>query len=512
MGTDGALDATVASVTTLDQAYLRRIGLSPPGPGATRPVYRHISRGIERSIGDGSLPPASKLPAERELARLLCVSRATVVKAYRDLESRGLVRGYVGRGTFVAAAPDASGAPFAWRGKVAATALRTTDSLMRDLISSSTDLELMSVAAGIPALECFPEQAFRTSIDRVLQRDARAVWGHGGTEGHSELREAIASRFGGAAENVLVLAGAQQGIDLLARCLLDPGDTVVIDRPGYLGAIHAFRAAGARLIGWDIVRHDLDELDDHIVRYRPKFIYTNPTFQNPTGWTMPARLRRDLLALAASRRVPIVEDDTYRELSMTSSPPPSLHSMDTQSIVINLNSFSKMLAPGLRLGWLVAAEPIVEQLAIVKQRADPHTPNLVQLVVKELIEDGTFDRHLAHLRAEHRRRRDAVLAALRRHQAETMLTWTEAEGGLYLWCRLRPRVNAATVLKRALAESVSFVHGQAFYVDHAGERELRLCFSSIPVAHADDVAERLVRSILTVRRETSGQPPLVAIV
>jgi len=255
----------------------------------------------------------------------------------------------------VSAAHDPSGAPFAWRGKVASAALRAGDSLIRDLISSSTDQALMSVAAGVPALECFPEQAFRRAIDRILRRHGRAVWGHGETEGLPAFRDAIARRFGGRADNVLVLAGAQQGLDLLARCLIEPGDTVVVDRPGYLGAIHTFRAAGARLVGWDVVRHDLDELEDQLVRYKPKLIYTNPTFQNPTGWTMAAKLRRELLAVAARYRVPIIEDDTYRELHLGNPPPPSMHALDLHPIVIHLNSFSKILAPGLRLGWLTAS-------------------------------------------------------------------------------------------------------------------------------------------------------------
>jgi DNA-binding transcriptional MocR family regulator len=496
----------------LDHAYLRRIGLAPLGPGTPRPVYRHIAQAVERGISDGGLTPGAKLPAERELARVLSISRATVVQAYRDLESRGLVRGFVGRGTFVSAAPDSSGAPFAWRGKVASTALRESDSVLRDLATEANNPSLMWIGAGMPALECFPEQAFRRALDRVLRRNGSAVWRQGGTEGHQALRESIARRFGGEPDTVLVLAGAQQGLDLLARCLVDPGDTVVVDRPGYLGAIHTFRAAGARLIGWDIVGHDLGELEDQLLRYRPKLIYTNPTFQNPTGLTMSTKLRRELLVLAARHRVPIIEDDTYRELYLAAPPPPSLHSLDTQSIVIHLNSFSKVLAPGLRLGWLSAAPPIVDQLALIKQRADPHMQNLVQLVVKEFLDDGTFDRHLVVLRTEHRRRRDAVVTALRRHHADDVLSWNQVEGGMYLWCRLRPRLNAASVLKRALAESVAFVQGQAFYIDHAGEKELRLCFSSIPVPRADEVVRRLVRGIMSVRHETSSPPPLAAIV
>jgi 2-aminoadipate transaminase len=495
----------------LDHARLRQLGLGGGVP-RTRPVYRHVVQALERGITKGTLTPGLRLPAERQLARSLGLSRTTVVSAYRELEARGLVRGYVGRGTFVSAAPDSSGAPFAWRGKVAAAALRSTDSMIRDLVRNSVDPNVISLAAGIPAIDHFPVEVFRRSLDKVLKREGRLLWGHGITEGQPILREAIARRFGGASENVLVLAGAQQGLDLLVRCLVDPGDTVVVDRPGYLGAIQTFRAAGARLVGWDVVNHDLDELEDLLVRYRPKLIYTNPTFQNPTGWTMPIRLRRDFLALASRLRVPIIEDDTYRELHFATPPPPSLHSLDTQSVVIHLNSFSKVLAPGLRLGWLSAAKPIVEQLGLIKQRADPHTQNLAQFIVADMLEEATFDEHLVQLRAEHRRRRDALASALQRHGAASQLRWTMPEGGLYFWCKLGGRLQTAHVLARALTESVSFVHGEAFYVDHAGDRELRLCFSNVPPARADEVGRRLSRALAAARRETAPPPQLVAVV
>ena len=189
-----------------------------------------------------------------------------------------------------------------------------------------------------------------------------------------------------------MLSGAQQGMDLLARCLIDPGDAVIMDRPGYLGAIQSFRAAGAKLIGWDIARADSDELEDLLVRYRPKLIYTNPTFQNPTGTTLPIRARRELLSLAQRYRVPIVEDATYRDLYFNEAPPPSLRELDDHNLVIYLNSFSKVMAPGLRLGWIAAAPSIVEQIAIIKQRLDPHTPNLVQMAVARMMTQGDVRR------------------------------------------------------------------------------------------------------------------------
>src|SRR5262249_52297358 len=156
---------------------------------------------------------------------------------------------------------------------------------------------------------------------------------------------------------------------------------------------------------------------------------------------------------------PVIEDDTYRELPFEDAPPPSLHSLDTQSVVIHLNSFSKVLAPGLRLGWLSAAEPIADQLALIKQRADPHMQNLVQLVVRELLEDGTFDRYVVELRKEHRHRCRALVAGLQRAGADRYMRWSTPDGGLYLWCRLSRRIAAAAVLKRAAEESVGLVPG-----------------------------------------------------
>ena len=461
----------------------------------TRPLYGHLVSLLEAAIARGELPSGSRLPPERELASRLRISRTTVVSAYRELESKGLLRGYVGRGTFVCATPEPSGTPFAWRGKIASAALRSSDSTLRDTIRHSSDARLLSLAAGEPAIDCFPTAAFPRAIDDVLKRDARSVWRHGPTEGQLTLREAIAERFEVPAESVLVLAGAQQGLDLLARCLVDPGDAVILDRPGYLGAIQSFRAAGAKLIGWDVLRADVDELEDLILRYRPKLIYTNPTFQNPTGVTLPIRTRREVLKLAERYRVPIVEDGTYRELYFNEVPPPSLRELDGHNLVIHLNSFSKVMAPGLRLGWLSAAPSIIDQIALIKQRLDPHTQNLVQFAMARLIRDGSFDQHLKTLRTEHARRCTSMLASIQRHVPTMSLRFTRPAGGLYLWCRLLPGASSRALLDRALAAGVAFVPGHAFYPDDAGEAELRICFSSVLPSAIDDAVKRLARSL-----------------
>jgi DNA-binding transcriptional MocR family regulator len=483
----------------------RALGVDAKSLPRTRPLYRRLVTLLESGIACGAVPAGLQLPPERDLAAALKISRATVVSAYRELEARGLVRGYVGRGTFVSAKPDAASAPFAWRGKIAASALQANETTVRDLVRAAADPHLISLAAGVPALDCFPTEAFQRAMNHVLATQADAAWRHGPTEGLQPFRAALAHRFGGEAEHILVLAGAQQGLDLLARCLIDPGDAVVIDRPGYLGAIQTFRNAGARLVGWDVTRADTDELEDLLLRYRPKLIYTNPTHQNPTGITLPIRTRREMLELAARYRVPIVEDDTYRDLALTGPPPPpSLFTLDeSHTVVIRINSFSKMLAPGLRLGWISAVRPIVDQLALIKQQVDPHTQNLSQLVICELVEQGVLDRHLATLKAEHRRRRDAMVQALRQHVPAAQLRFSVPDGGMYLWCELPPTIRARAVQDHALRDSVMVLTGDPFYVDQGGDHQLRICYTSQPASRAVLVANALARSLAAVAREGS---------
>ena len=464
-----------------------------------RPLYAHLVSLLENAIAKGELPSGTRVPPERALAQRLKISRTTVVSAYRELESRGLLRGYVGRGTFVCAAPEPEGTPFAWRGKIAAAALRSSDTTLRDLVRNSSDARLLSLAAGEPALDKFPNEAFLEAVNHVLTTDPAAAWGHGPTEGQPSLRNAIADRYGVPRESVLILSGAQQGLDLLARCLIDPGDAVIMDRPGYLGAIQSFRAAGAKLIGWDIVRGDSDELEDLLVRYRPKLIYTNPTFHNPTGTTLPIRTRREVLSLAQRYRVPIVEDATYRDLYFNEAPPPALRELDDHNLVIYLNSFSKVMAPGLRLGWIAAAPSIVDQIAIIKQRLDPHTPNLVQFAIARLMRHGAFDAHLRTIRAEHAKRCTQMIASLQRHMPPGAIRFARPAGGLYLWCRLGVGLSATALHDRALLAGVTFVPGPAFYPDPAGDAELRLCFTSVVPATIDESIKRLARCVGEVR-------------
>ena len=490
------------------------VGLTIERNGNTT-IYLQLAEALAWRIGTGELLPRMRLPSERDLARQLGISRTTAVSAYRELEARGLVRGHVGRGTYVCAGPAESGAPFAWRGKVALGAQRTLDGSLRTLARHGSDRAVISLATGAGALDLFPMDAFRRLADRVLSRGAHAALGLGPTEGQPKLRRAIASRIGVTTEQVLIVNGAQQGLDLIARCLLDPGDTVIMDRPGYVGAIQVFRSAGANIVGWDIERADPEELEDLLLRYRPKLLYTNPTFHNPTGRTLDLHERRDLLDLAVRYRLPVIEDDLYRETWFSTRPPPPLRQLDQHQLVIQISTVSKTMAGGMRLGWLVAAESIIDQLALAKQRVDVASPSLEQLLVAEFLAERGYDDHLATLRVAHRQRHDALIAAIHRHLPPGTLNFAPVDGGLYLWCSVGYNIDTRDLLDPATLAGVVFVPGDVFYptrCDSSGRHELRLCFSAVPPAMIDEGIRRLAPAIDAARTRAGGMRSEAALV
>jgi 2-aminoadipate transaminase len=473
------------------------------GKGAS--LYSQLVDGLERSIAAGELADGERLPSERQLAALLGLSRTTVINGYQELESRGLLRSHVGRGTFVCASSAAGDAPFAWRGKVSTeTALLNNSSELHDLFSHSANPDLISFALLMPALECFPTDEYRRAMDRAIKSQSMEGLGIGPTKGQPKLRHLLARRLRVKPEEVLIVSGAQQGLDLIARCLLDPGDAVIVDRPGYVGAIQNFRVAGAKVIGWDVVRSDLGELEDLILRYRPKLIYTNLTFQNPTGRTLPLTQRQQLLALAARYRVPVIEDDPYRDTALTMTPPPTLVQLDTSKVVISLGTFSKTMAPGLRLGWIIASEYVIDQLALIKERQVLFNAGLDQIVMAELLESGIYDSHLTILREEHLHRRNAMKRAMEQHLPARSLSVSFPQGGLHLWCRSQNGVPSPQLCRRALEKGVALASGEVFYSDAgAGRQEFRLCFTSVPPEKIEIGVKRLAETLKEAESDSS---------
>lgn len=365
---------------------------------------------------------------------------------------------------------------------------------------------IVSLAAGMPSPDTFPVAAFAQACERVLARaDAPSSLQYAATEGLRDLRGFVAESLPWPvrAEQVLITNGSQQGLDLVGRVLLDKGDRVLVERPTYPGALQAFNAAEPELAD---VRSDGDGIDlDHLAARcaagdRPRFLYVLPSFQNPTGRSLSAPRRADLADAALALGLPLVEDNPYGDLWYDAPPPLPLAALAPGNTVY-LGTFSKVLAPGLRLGFAVAPPEAHRQLAMAKQAADLQPSTFLQRVVLEVVRDGFLDRHVASIRSQYKARRDAMLAALGRefgadgHGTAGGLQWNVPGGGMFIWARLPAGLSARALLPIALENGVAFVPGAAFYLQDADDSTLRLSFVTATVPEIDAAIAALARSV-----------------
>ena len=440
-------------------------------------LLMQVAQDIEQQIAAGEFLPGERLPSERALATQLGLSRNTVTAAYLALEKRGTIRRVAHRGAYVSPAGPQEN-PIDWSSRISRQAHLLDEPVLEMLAQSRLPNLRHRLSAGTPALSCFPQAAFRNAINKVLAHDALLAMAIAPTEGQPRLRRAIAAMDQVEPSHILIVAGAQEGIDLLSRCLIEPGDRVIIDRPTFPGAIQAMQAAGAKLVEWDTAEWSTEVLERLLIAYQPKFIFTMPTYHNPTGRTMEEDQRARLLGLAARYRVPIVEDDVYSRTWLQGAVPPSLHRMDRHNVVIYLSTFSKVLAPGLRLGWLAAPPHMVKQLSLIKMRSNLFTEGLSQLAMAELLENGTFEEHLPRLRAAHGAMQKTALRALRANFSNDELEFSVPQGGLYIWCRWRRPVDMEAVLLRAQEKGANAAPGRAFFASDPDESCFRLCFTA----------------------------------
>ncbi len=381
-------------------------------------------------------------------------------------------------------------------------------SVVREILKVTARPEVISLAGGLPAPELFPTEALARAAARVFERDGAPALQYSTTEGHPALREWIAAQFTkrGApalADEVVVTAGSQQALDLAARLFLEPGALAAVEEPGYLAAIQAFRLTGADLAGVpvDAGGLDLDALDA-LCRRRPvRVVYTVSEFQNPTGVTLAADRRARLVELADRHDFVVIDDNPYGALRYEGAFPPAIAagrtagqtSVGGPGRVVSLGSFSKVLAPGLRLGFVMAARPILERFVFVKQAADLHTTSLGQRIAADFLASEDLDAHLARLRGEYARRRDALLAGLP-DALPVGSAWTHPDGGMFVWVTLPPGWDAMALLHAAVAADVAFVPGLPFYIDQArpeAARTLRLNFSNATPGRIEEGLGRL---------------------
>lgn len=397
-----------------------------------------------------------------------------------------------------------------WELRYAQRTQRMSSSAIREILKMAQIPGVISFAGGLPAPDVFPVEQINAAVDKVLDESGPDALQYSTTEGYVPLREMIAkhsSRFGLniSIENILITSGSQQALDLLGKILINPGDRVLVESPTYLGAIQAWNAYGAEYV---TVPSDDDGMQvehlENALRTGPKFMYVLPNFQNPTGVTLPYERRKKLIELADQYGVPIVEDDPYGQLRYEGEHIPPMVVMDSEyrdnsggtyrGNVIYLSTFSKTMAPGLRLAWVVAPEVVIRKLVQAKQGADLHTATFNQMVAYEVARGGFLDKHVAVIRDVYGGRRKVMLEAMQEHFPPGV-SWTVPKGGMFLWVILPESISARDVLEIAIQKKVAFVPGGPFHPNGGGENTLRLNFSNAPPEKIQEGIARLGEAI-----------------
>jgi 2-aminoadipate transaminase len=360
---------------------------------------------------------------------------------------------------------------------LARRAERMNPSVIREILKVTERPGIISFAGGLPSPKTFPVDAFAQACAKVLHQDGRGALQYAASEGYGPLREAVADMLPWSVDpaQVLITTGSQQGLDLVAKVLVDSGSRVLVETPTYLGALQAFALMEPDVVGVVCDAEGVDVADLASKRKGARFLYVLPNFQNPTGRTMSEPRRQALVQAARELALPIVEDNPYGDLWFDTPPPAPLSARNPEGSIY-LGSFSKVLAPGLRLGYLIAPATIAPKLLQAKQAADLHSPSFNQRLVAEVLRDGFLDSHVPTIRALYKAQRDAMLAALEREMQGLGVKWNTPDGGMFLWARLPLGMDATALLPRAVEKNVAFVPGAAFYASDADQRALRLSF------------------------------------
>ena len=404
-----------------------------------------------------------------------------------------------------------------WDYRYAQRTQRIGSSAIRELLKLTEQPDIISFAGGLPAPEVFPLNAFKAACEKVLVDYGAQALQYSTTEGILPLREQIVrhtSRYylNITPDNILITSGSQQALDLLGRIFINRGDRILVESPTYLGALQAWNAYGAEYITVPMDKQGMntDALEEAL-RSGPKFIYVLPNFQNPTGVTLSLERRYRLVELADRYGVPIIEDDTYGQLRYEGEHLASVVVLDDQlrdnadhcyhGNVIYLSTFSKILAPGVRLGWVIATPEVIRKLVQAKQGTDLHTATFNQLVAHEVSRGGFLDEHIKIIRQVYRERRDVMLGAMDRFFPPEV-DWTHPEGGLFVWGTLPEHLDAADVLKLAVQQKVAFVPGQPFHPNNSGYNTMRINFSN---ATPEKIQEGILRLGQVLQEKVSGR-------
>jgi GntR family transcriptional regulator/MocR family aminotransferase len=475
------------------------------------PLYRQIQQFLREQIQSGALPTETRLPASRKLATSLGVNRITVSNAYAELEAEGLVYSRRGSGTFIApplaALPESKGDRIStsdwplWQQELLSRTWLPAQRELDQLLESISHPDLISFSGGMGDSELFPADDFRKALQVVLRRDGTEALGYGDWAGYPPLRAKIARVLTSQGipthpDHVLITSGSQQALALVAQLLLRPGDMVLVESPTYTGAVDLFRSLDVRLLGVPLDEQGMrvEQVEDALRSGRPRLIYTIPTFHNPSGTCMNGHRRRQLVALADRHNVPILEDDFVGDLRYEGRAQPALKALDPGGQVIYTSTFSKMLMPGLRVGFLVASGPVYERLLACKRVTDLAASNLMQRALEAYITVGRYQAHLRRACQMYRRRRDAMLDALRRY-LPAGVRHLSPQGGLFIWLQLPAKLSANELYPIAAEEGVIFAPGSLFFPAERTQPYLRLNFAMHPPDIIEEGIQRLGRAV-----------------
>jgi DNA-binding transcriptional MocR family regulator len=461
---------------------------------AQEPIYRQIKMQIIRLVEDGLLAPGDRLPPSRDLADRLGVARISVVTAYEELKAEGVLDARVGRGTFII---ERTG----WPGEAVSSALvgtvRTRDGVLHDLLRLAQRPGVINFSLGTPAESFLPVDLIRRAINRVLERDGANAIAYEVPEGYPPLRAAVAALVAErgiavSSSEVLITGGCQQALDLAVQALMNPGDVLLTSNPTYPGILDITQARGVVPVGVPVDEEGMQTgaLEALIIEHRPRLVYIAPTYHNPTGTVMPLYRRRHLLELAERYRLPVLEDGVYEDLSYAGAPPPPLKALDEAGLVLYASSFSKVLLPGMRIGYLLVGGRLFQRIARVKAAADICSPALNQRAIHLTLQTGQLAEHVRQVQQVCQERRTVILEALGRHLPEA--NWREPAGGLYLWMSLPDDGPTAVELcLPAAQEGVSFAPGPLFYLDERGAYHLRLNMVAFDPPQIEEGVRRL---------------------
>ena len=386
--------------------------------------------------------------------------------------------------------------PINWKFSERAEQLQS--SVIREILKVTMRPEVISFAGGLPSPETFPVERMKAAFDKVLSEQGKTALQYGPTDGYAPLREFIAASLSTVdckilPEQILMVSGSQQGLDLLGKVLIDEGSKILVETPSYLGALQAFSVYQPQFESVDTDEHGLIPASVAAKGEGARLMYALPNFQNPTGRTLSIQRRMELVETCARMGIPLIEDNPYGDLCYSGEPLPKMLNMNPSG-VIYMGSFSKVLTPGIRLGYVVGPVPLIRKLEQAKQAADLHTAQLTQMVVYEVIKDGFLGEHIPTIRTFYSRQCDVMLEAMEKFFPEGV-SWTRPEGGMFIWVTLPQHIDSKALLDEAIQQNVAFVPGGPFYANEGEKNTLRLSFVTVSPERINEGIEKLGKLI-----------------